>query len=201
MRVRLPHTAGRIPAWSRGPPLAGELLPQRSEIPHGLRACQVPRLSIPLGAVAMDQTPIWSLINPADGFAVCSPWRYIPTRLRCSSKSPDVKPMAPRPLSPASRYVSGWPQATHIGGCGFCTGFGSTVSPSTLWNLPLKITSSSAMRRGISSTPSIHRSRVSAGSTSNASSCRRRVERPVPNSTRPLLTRSMVATLSATRTG
>ena len=93
-------------------------------------------------------------------------------------------------------------QATHSGGCGFCIGLGTTLrggiftySPST----PVKGTST--MQRMATSSPSSHCSRLMRGSMPKPASSASLDDSPEPNSTRPLDTRSSIATRSAVRAG
>jgi hypothetical protein len=55
-----------------------------------------------------------------------------------SAGVPNVKQRAPRPSSPASAKVCGLEHATHMGGCGFEYGFGSTVRSGMRKYLPSK---------------------------------------------------------------
>ena len=48
------------------------------------------------------------------------------------------KASAPRPLLAAILMVSRLVQAIHIGGCGFCSGFGSTLRQGIENDLPSK---------------------------------------------------------------
>ena len=92
--------------------------------------------------------------------------------------------------------------ATHTGGCGFCSGLGTTLRGgiSTCW--PLKpVNGSSIMQRIDTSSASSHMLRLSAGSMPNPPSSPTDDDSPVPNSTRPLEMRSSVDTRSATRAG
>ena len=98
--------------------------------------------------------------------------------------------------------VSRLEQATHIGGCGFCNGLGTMLRCGMEKKRPSKPGYGSAdIIFAVSRTVSIHISRLSLGSTPNPSSSRRELASPVPQSTRPSLTKSSVAILSATRAG
>ena len=106
------------------------------------------------------------------------------------------------PFSAASRMVSRRLQATHSGGCGFWTGLGTTLRggmetyrPSTPPN------GVSVMHRTATSRPSSHASRLVSRSTPNPPSSASEDDSPVPNSTRPLDTRSSMAIRSAIRAG
>ena len=52
------------------------------------------------------------------------------------SGDPPVKQITPRPSSAAFSKVSGLPAATHIGGCGFTYGLGSTLRSGMEKNRP-----------------------------------------------------------------
>ncbi len=52
---------------------------------------------------------------------------YSLTQLTASSGSMKANVSAPMPFCAASRIVSRREQATHSGGCGFCTGLGMTL--------------------------------------------------------------------------
>ena len=122
-------------------------------------------------------------------------------RFACSSGAAPLTPSIPRPRSPAWIAVSGLLTATHIGGWGFWRGFGSTLRGGTLKYLPSQEKYSSFHIFGIASTASAHMSLVSSGSQLKPPSSFQVWERPVPNSRRPLLIRSIAAAVSAVRTG
>ena len=97
---------------------------------------------------------------------------------------------APMPFSAASRIVSRRLHATHNGGCGFCTGFGMTLRGGICTYLPsTPVNGVSAMQRTATSSPSSHCSRFSSGLTPNPASSASLDDSPLPNSTRPPLTR------------
>ena len=92
--------------------------------------------------------------------------------------------------------------ATHTGGCGFCTGFGTTlrggmVTYSPAW--PVK--GVSVRQRSATRRPSSHIARFCSGSMPNPPSSASDDDSPVPKSARPPDTRSSIATRSATRAG
>ena len=103
------------------------------------------------------------------------------------------------------RPISVWPSsdvvAPQIGGCGCCSGFGSTRRFGSDQYLPWSSTSSFVQQSTMWPSASRHIGRVSFGSMPKPSSSRRVAERPVPNSTRPSESRSSTATDSAVRTG
>ena len=93
-------------------------------------------------------------------------------------------------------------QATHTGGCGFCSGLGTTLRGGISMCWPLKpVNGSSIMQRIETSSASSHMVRLSAGSMPNPPSSPTDDDSPVPNSTRPLEIRSSVEIRSATRAG
>ena len=68
---------------------------------------------------------------------------------------------APMPFSAASRIVSRRLHATHSGGCGFCTGLGTTLRGGIVTNLPsTPVNGVSIMQRTAISRPSSHCSRL-----------------------------------------
>ena len=92
--------------------------------------------------------------------------------------------------------------ATHSGGCGFCTGLGTTLRGGICTYLPsTPVNGASVMQRTATSRPSSHCSRLTAGSMRNPPSSASLDDSPEPNSTRPLDTRSRVAMRSAVRAG
>ena len=106
------------------------------------------------------------------------------------------------PLCAASLIVSRREHATHSGGCGFCSGLGTTFRGGIVTNRPsTPAKGSSTIIRTITSRASSHCSRLDSRSTPNPSSSGPLDVSPVPNSTRPSETRSSVATVSATRAG
>ena len=114
---------------------------------------------------------------------------------------PSVTPSIPIPFSPASTAVSGLCTATQIGGCGSCTGFGSTFRGGIEKCRPLIENSSLVHIFTTERVDSSHISFVSSGSTRKPPSSVQVALRPVPSSTRPLLRMSSVAIRSATRAG
>jgi hypothetical protein len=113
-----------------------------------------------------------------------------------------AKVSAPRPFSAASRIVSRREHATHSGGCGFCTGLGTTLRGGIVTYLPsTPVNGVSVRQRTAVSRPSSHASRLVTGSTWKPPSSASDDDSPEPNSTRPPDTRSSVATRSAVRAG
>lgn len=106
------------------------------------------------------------------------------------------------PFSAASRIVSRREHATHRGGCGFCTGFGTTLRGGidTYWP-SMPVNGTSVIQRMVTSSPSSHISRLRTGSILNPPSSASEDDSPEPNSTRPADTRSSIATRSAVRAG
>ena len=106
------------------------------------------------------------------------------------------------PFSAASRIVSRREHATHSGGCGFCTGLGTTLRGGiwTYWP-STPVNGVSVMQRIATSRPSSHISRLISGSIWKPPSSASVDDSPEPNSTRPFDTRSSVATRSAVRAG
>ena len=87
---------------------------------------------------------------------------------------------APMPFSAASRIVSRRQHATHSGGCGFCTGLGTTLRGGICTNWPsTPVNGVSVMHRIATSRPSSHASRLTAGSMPKppSSASRRRLAR------------------------
>ena len=106
------------------------------------------------------------------------------------------------PFVAARWIVSRREHATQSGGCGFCSGLGTTLrggmeSPGPSW----PANGSSTMRRVTTSSASVHSARLRARSTPNPPSSISELDSPVPNSTRPSEMRSSVAIRSATRAG
>ena len=111
------------------------------------------------------------------------------------------KPNAPMPQRPAISIVSSWEHATHSGGCGFWIGFGNTLRNGNLkygpsYSQPPSLNIGSTQR-----TPSSHTACLSSIFRSNGPSSVMLAPSPMPNSTRPLLTRSRQAIFSAARAG
>ena len=106
------------------------------------------------------------------------------------------------PLLGREEIVSRRLQATQSGGCGFCTGFGTTLRGGICTNRPSTPPNGvSVMQRIATSRPSSQASRLLAGSMPKPPSSASEQDSPEPNSTRPLETRSSVATRSAVRAG
>ena len=104
----------------------------------------------------------------------------------CSGE-PVVKHSTPRPMRAAFSNVPGLPAATHIGGCGSCSGFGSTLRGGIEKNSPSKrVLVSRHMRLNCGSDLVEHLAWSARGRR-----CRSRVcsvvdePRPMPNSNRP----------------
>ena len=112
------------------------------------------------------------------------------------------KASAPRPLLAATLMVSRLVQAIHMGGCGFCTGLGSTLRQGILNERPSKpgygvIT----IMLAICSAASSAMARFSLAGMLKPPSSSRVAPSPMPSSARPLETRSSMATASAVRAG
>ena len=106
------------------------------------------------------------------------------------------------PSSAAMYVVLGRVQASHSGGCGFCTGLGMTLRAGIEMYLPSRpVKGVSVMQRSAARVASSHWARFSPGSTRKPSSSATVDDSPLPNSTRPLETRSSVEIRSATRKG
>ena len=113
-----------------------------------------------------------------------------------------AKVSAPMPFSAASRMVSRRLHATHSGGCGFCTGLGTTLRGGICTNRPSTPPKGvSVMQRMATSRPSSHCSRLTTGSMPKPRSSASEDDSPEPKSTRPPETRSSMATRSAVRAG
>ena len=109
---------------------------------------------------------------------------------------------APMPFSAASRIVSRRLHATHSGGCGFCTGLGTTLRGGIVTNSPsTPVNGDSTMQRMAVCNPSSQASRLRIGSIWKPASSASLDDSPLPNSTRPLDTRSSIEMRSATRAG
>ncbi len=122
----------------------------------------------------------------------------------CSSSggSPTVNEQSPMPRCAHLLVAAGLLVAPKIGGCGCCSGLGSTRRGAPMRQyLPSAWYSSSVHAPTMWPSASRHCSRVSSGSTSKPSSSARVDERPVPKSTRPSEMRSSTATDSAVRIG
>jgi hypothetical protein len=118
------------------------------------------------------------------------------------SGSTNENDSAPMPFRAASRIVSRREHATHSGGCGRCIGLGTTLRGGIRSHRPsYPANGSSTNIRVIASSDSSQCARLSSRDTPNPPSSACELDSPVPNSTRPPLTRSSVATRSATRAG
>ncbi len=105
------------------------------------------------------------------------------------------------PHSPHLASVSSCEQATHNGGCGFCSGFGRTWRSGMLKYLP-RCSLGPSLNIGMTArTASSKISRLLSMSTPNGSSSVIEALSPMPNSQRPFDSRSRLATFSATRAG
>ena len=114
----------------------------------------------------------------------------------------NAKVRAPIPSCAAKWMVSRFEHATQSGGCGFWTGLGTTLRTGIAKYLPWQPGYGSiASMFATCSVVSRHIARRSAGSMPKPSSSARDADSPVPQSTRPLDTRSSVASRSATRAG
>ena len=110
---------------------------------------------------------------------------------------------APMPFSAASRIVSRRLHATHSGGCGFCTGLGTTLRGGIVHVLALD---AGERRLGHAADRDLEPlepllallQRVDRRSRRARPRCD---DSPLPNSTRPLETRSSMLTRSAVRAG
>ena len=92
--------------------------------------------------------------------------------------------------------------ATHTGGCGFCTGLGTTLRGGMVTCAPAcPVKGVSVRHRSATRRPSSHISRLSSGSIRKPPSSASDDDSPVPKSTRPSERRSRVATRSAMRAG
>ncbi len=105
------------------------------------------------------------------------------------------------PRSAASSSVPGLVTVTHSGGCGSCTGFGSTLRSGIVNASPSYSKGSSAHRRGRTRTYSSQCFLVRSGSASNPPSSVHVPDRAVPTSSRPPERMSSAAQRSATRIG
>ena len=110
---------------------------------------------------------------------------------------------APMPFSAASRIVSRRLQATHSGGCGFCTGLGTTLRGGIVHELAVDAGErclGHAADRGLRDPPATRRASRN-GSMPKPPSSASLDDSPLPNSTRPSETRSSMLTRSAVRAG
>ncbi len=106
------------------------------------------------------------------------------------------------PLRAAKWIVSRREHATHSGGWGFWSGLGTTLRGGMRQNSESQPANGSSTNiRVIASIASCHISRFLERSTTKPPSSAAEDDSPVPKSTRPSLTRSSVATRSATRAG
>ena len=101
------------------------------------------------------------------------------------------------PHSPHLARVSSCEQATQSGGCGFCIGFGTTMRRGKLKYLPLCSLGPSLNIGMMARTASSKTSRLFSMVMSNGSSSVIEALSPMPNSARPLDSRSRQATRSA----
>ncbi len=120
-----------------------------------------------------------------------------------SSGSTNENDSAPMPLRAANWIVSRRLQATQSGGCGFCSGFGTTLRGGMLQNslVPAgeRLLDEHPRDRAHGVLP--HRRACGSRSTRKPPSSAADDDSPVPNSTRPSEIRSSVAIRSATRAG
>ena len=105
------------------------------------------------------------------------------------------------PQRPARSMVSSCEQAIQIGGCGFCSGLGRTLRRGMSKYLPWCSLPPSLNIGKIACTASSNTARLSSMERPNGSSSVMEALSPMPNSQRPLLSRSSTATRSATRAG
>ena len=105
------------------------------------------------------------------------------------------------PRSAASSSVPGVVTVTHSGGCGSCTGVGSTRRSGIRQPRPSWANGSPDHIFGSTWTNSSHVCLVRSGSTSNPPSSVHVDDRAVPTSSRPPEMMSRAAARSATRTG
>src|SRR5262245_46803061 len=127
--------------------------------------------------------------------------KYSAVRRSCSAYPAAATPRQPRPRSAASHSVPGLVTVTHIGGCGFCTGFGRTFRSGIEKDVPSHDTCSSLHMWGSARTNSSHVFLVLSGSIWKPPSSVHVELRAVPNSSRPFEMMSSVAARSATRIG
>ena len=129
------------------------------------------------------------------------PSRYFWIFSSSATGSVKLKWRKPSPRSAASKADEGWVPAIHMGGCGFCSGLGTTLRVGIFIRSLSHENSSCVHIFGIIRIASSHSSRFVSGSTPKGSISKAVAERPVPNSSRPLLTISSIAARSATRIG
>jgi hypothetical protein len=109
---------------------------------------------------------------------------------------------APIPFCAARWMVSRRLHATQTGGCGFCTGLGTTLRGGMVTYGPAwPVNGVSVRHRSATRSPSSHIARFSSGSTRKPPSSASDEDSPEPKSARPFDTRSSIATRSATRAG
>ena len=143
----------------------------------------------------------WSLTTELTGSHSAMRLRYSRVRRSCSWKLAAATPRQPMPRSAASSSVPGVVTVTHIGGCGSCTGLGSTGRSGIDTVAPSWATRSSVHSRGSRCTYSSHEIFVVSGSTPKPPSSVHVDARAVPNSSRPPERMSSTAARSATRIG
>ena len=90
---------------------------------------------------------------------------------------------------------------THIGGCGSCSGFGSTFRSGMVNDLPSQLNTSSVHILGMTRQNSSQVFLVSSGSAPKPPNSVQVDDRAVPSSSRPLEMMSRAAARSAIRTG
>ena len=112
------------------------------------------------------------------------------------------KARAPMPLRAATRIVSRFVQAIHMGGWGFCSGFGSTLRQGMEKCSPSKPGyGSRTIMLATCSAASRLMARFCLAGMPKPPSSRRVAPSPIPKSTRPFESRSSVASPSAVRAG
>ena len=104
-------------------------------------------------------------------------------------------------MRPAVSTVPGFEAVTQSGGCGCCTGFGSTQRSGTEKYLPSHENRSCVHIFGMARIASSHIARVSSAATPKLLTSVEPLPRPVPSSTRPFVRMSIIAICSATRIG
>ena len=110
--------------------------------------------------------------------------------------------MMGNPIVPMLAKLSGVTVAAiQMGGCGFCTGLGTSSTSANCQNCPLWVTSCSVQTRRITSRLSVKRPRLSAMGMPRPSYSILKNPRPTPRSTRPWLRLSRHAVSSATSSG
>ena len=126
---------------------------------------------------------------------------YSRVRRSCSAKPAVATPRQPRPRSAASSSVPGLVTVTHIGGCGFWSGFGSTARSGIEKQRPWWEKRSRIHICGSTRTYSSQSFLVASGSAWKPPISVHVEERAVPNSSRPPESTSRKAARSATRIG